>query len=154
LSRPTAPWTEKPPGSDCRTRRRSREALKDNEGLFKHWFHRRATGSDATKRWMKSDAAMELLQKREDTGAESRCTTLRSAPSGHCCVTCTRTTQRRIWRTLTLPMMRRTRRTPPPARPPSARERGGGIAGYASSSTTSSTPPIHRADQRRRGRGR
>ena len=34
----------------------------DRRSLFRHWYHRRATGSDAMQRWSKSEAAMKYRE--------------------------------------------------------------------------------------------
>ena len=35
----------------------------DRRSLFRHWYHRRATGSDAMQRWSKSEAAMKYREE-------------------------------------------------------------------------------------------
>jgi len=44
------------------------EELKSQPRLFRHWFHRRFTGSDATTRWMASTSAQEVRAAREAAG--------------------------------------------------------------------------------------
>ena len=44
------------------------EYLKSKPTLFRHWYHRRATGSDATRRWLASTKAQEVRAKRKAAG--------------------------------------------------------------------------------------